>query len=256
MKTTLVPAKGRWADFSSTGHPLSWYQALKAAGFAGVVIDIMTPGWPPDYNFALEAGLDVMFVQGYYAPYWNVPSEAKTRAQYVITQVRSVKADPGVTLFLDAESMGSISATAAIAWMNAWDAELWASGYRSLGKYEGWNCPLTGVQWYSALTLTSHYWRSKSVVPTIPTRGYQLVQTGIQHLFDGVAIDEDTAWADQKGDYAMAIHNPNFLPPPSVTTTTDWKPAVDALKKQVADLQSQNQALSAKVQAAGKALQA
>lgn len=256
MQTTLVAATGRWADFRSTGQSLAWYRALKAAGFSGVVLDIMTSGWQSDYNAALEAGLDIMFVQGYYAPYWSVPSEAQARAAYVVTQARTVQANPGVTLWLDAEAMGSLSATAAIAWMNGWDAELWASGFHSLGKYEGADCPLSGAQWYSALTLTSHYWRSKSIVPTIPTRGYQMVQTGLQSLFDGVAIDEDTAGADQKGDLATAIHNPNFVPPPTVSTTTTWQPAVAALTKQVADLQSQNQALIAKLQAVGKTLQA
>lgn len=255
MQTTLVPAKGRWADFSTTGHPIGWYQALKAAGYQGVILDLMTQGWPTDYHFALEAGLDVMFLQGYYAPYWSVPTAAKQRAQYAITQLRSVSSPTGVTLFLDCEDMGAVSASAAIDWFNGWDKELATTGYRSLGKYEGAGCPLTGAQWYQDLPRTAHYWRSASTVPTVAVRGYQLVQTRLQALVDGVAIDENTASPDIKGNSAMAIHNPNALPAPTITTSTDWKPVVDALTKRVSDLESQNKALIAQVTAAGKALQ-
>lgn len=226
MQTVLVPARGAWCDLSSTGHPLSFYAALRTAGYAGVFLDLMTPGCPADYNNALAAGLGVMLLQGYDGHDWAIPTQARQRADYAVQQMDTMHYLPGATTWLDCEAMGSLNAGQALAWLTRWDATVHGTGYTSLGKYEGPDCPLTGPQWYDALPLTSHYWRSKAIVPTIPTRGYQIVQTGVQRLFDGVAIDTDEAGADRLGETAMAVQAAHGVaassaPSPLATLTTD-----------------------------------
>lgn len=255
MQTKVVGLSGKWADLSSTGHPLSAYQALQSGGYVGVILDLQTPGWQTDYNNALTAGLGVMLNQGYYAPAWRDPVRATDRAQYAAQQMRSVQYPLSATIFLDCEAMDPLSTVAALAWMNAWDRELHGLGYTGLGKYVGANCPLTGLQWYQGLPLTAHYYKSASTVPTVAVRGYQVVQTRMTHLFDGVPIDDDEAGTDRLGGRALAVVAANAVPAPVVTTTTDWKPAIDALQKQVVALQTQNHALVAQIQNAGKALQ-
>ncbi len=248
MLTKVVSLPGKWADLSSTGHPLSAYQALKAGGYVGVILDLETQGWQTDYNNALAAGLGVMLNQGYWGPAWIDPAQAKLRAQYAVQQMRSVQYPLAGTVFLDCESMMALTPTAVLNWMNAWDAEVHANGYTALGKYEGSGVPLTGQQWYSDLALTAHYWKSGSAVPMVAVRGYQVVQTRMTHLFDGVAIDDDEVGPDRLGGQAMAVVAPNAVPAPVITTSTDWQPAVAALKQTVSDqatlIAKQNAALT------------
>ena len=247
MNTILVPAQGRWCDTSITGNPPTWYRALRAAGYQGITLDLASQGWQTDYTYALEAGLAVMLNQGYVANQWADPTQAKTTADYAIQQVESVQYNPGATLFLDCEAMDGITADQALAWLNTWDMNLHATGYTRLGKYEGPNCPLSGAQWYG-LPLTVSYYKAKSLVPPIPHRGYQLIQTGVQRLFRGVYIDEDEAGPDKLGQHAMAVLKAPSVPPtppkPSgVVAGPNWEPmmatlqqTVTALPQQVADL--------------------
>jgi hypothetical protein len=190
----------------------------------------MTPGCPVDYQYALSAGLAVMLFQGYDGQDWSIPSQSRIRADYAVQQMDTMHYPPRASTWLDCEGMGSVSAGSALAWLTNWDAAVHTTGYTSLGKYEGSDCPLTGAQWYDGLPLTSHYWRSKAVVPTVPTRGYQIVQTGIQRLFDGVAIDTDEAGADRLGESAMAVQAAHVTAVSSVSTD------LAALTTEMADL--------------------
>lgn len=220
MQTVLVPAQGLWCDLSSTGHPLSFYQALRRAGYEGCVLDLMTAGVALDYNNALAAGLGVMVFQGYDGHDWSLPAQARIRADYAVQQMDTLQYLPGATTWLDCEAMAPVNAARALLWLTGWDTEVHSNGYTSLGKYEGPNCPLTGAQWYDGLPLTRHYWRSKSAVPAVATRGYQIVQTGVQRLFDGVAIDTDDAGADRLGDRAMAVRAATVIAAPAVPNPT------------------------------------
>ena len=66
------------------------------------------------------------------------------------------------------------------------------------GIYVGANCILSGNQLYSDLKF-QHYWKSLSNVPTIPNRGYQLIQSKGATVY-GVNIDNDTTQNDEQGD--------------------------------------------------------
>lgn len=245
---------GRWLDLSSTGHPLTWYQAVHAAGYQGVILDLETPQWANDYHNALEAGLGVLLNQGYWAPYWQDLSQATLRGAYAASQAKSVGYPTTSPIFLDCEAMGALDAPETLAWINAWNSAVIAGGYDQCGVYVGANVPLDGTQWYG-IPKTSHYWKSASAVPLVAVRGYQIVQTAVGQMFQGVAVDYDTVGVDALHGEPLAAVSVVTLPAPTISTSTDWKPAVDALTARVTTLESQNAALQAQIQQAGKALQ-
>jgi hypothetical protein len=73
-----------------------------------------------------------------------------------------------------------------------------AAGYLP-GLYVGANCRLTGEQLYHDLKI-SCYWKSGSNVPSIPVRGYCMVQTIRKNdAVNGIGIDRDEIMKDAKG---------------------------------------------------------
>ena len=75
-----------------------------------------------------------------------------------------------------------------------------AEGYVP-GIYVGAQAILTGAQLYDLKF--DHYWKSESRVPAIPVRGYQMVQTLVPELVNGIGIDKDVTQTDNKGGQAL-----------------------------------------------------
>lgn len=254
--TTLAQARpGRWLDLSSTGHSLAWYQAVRQAGYVGVVIDLETPNWQPDYRNALQVGLGVQLNQGYWAPAWLDIAQATQRGAYAAAQAKAVGYPTACPIFLDCEDMGALDATEAMAWINAWNDAVAQGGYNQLGVYVGANCPLTAQEWYSGLLKTTHYWKSASTVPLVAVRGFQMIQTLTGQTFAGVPVDYDTVGVDALHGEPLAAVSSVILPAPTVTTHTDWKPYVDALQSRVTTLEQQHAAIATQLSNAAKALQ-
>lgn len=245
MTPVNKPVLGSWIDLASVGHPATWYRSVAQAKYQGVFLDIQTPGWATDYHYALQAGVAVMLFQGYWGPAWSQSSMATQRAAYAVQQLKAVGYPTTDVVWLDAEEMGSLSSTAALSWINAWNDELLKAGYTELGVYVGAGCPMSGTEWYQGLSKTTHYWRSASHVPTVATRGYQVIQTAVNHTVGGVTVDLDTVQADSLHATPNAIHWPSSAI--TVSTTTDWKPYIDALQTQVKALQSNHDTLTKQV---------
>jgi hypothetical protein len=87
-----------------------------------------------------------------------------------------------------------------IAYCNNWFDEVVAKGYVP-GIYVGAGAILTGTQ--LANLKFQHYWKSGSIVPKIPDRGYQLIQTipnpPLGELRHGIPIDFDLTQTDSLG---------------------------------------------------------
>jgi hypothetical protein len=233
---TIRPlVQARVVDLGSTGHPLSWYQAVRAAGYVGILLDCMTPGWDRDYAAALEAGLAVGVFQGYYVPDWATgPAGAAQRARDAVAQVEAVGYPKGALIWLDSESWGAVPTAACIAWINAWSQTIRQAGYVD-GLYVGAGTPLTADELYQAL-LTEHYWKSCSQVPPVPQRGYQILQTcGV--VVAGVHVDVDWVQADALGGQPLFV-----VPAAAPATAPD---PVAALSQEVAALKAALTALQA-----------
>ncbi len=87
-----------------------------------------------------------------------------------------------------------------IAYCEAWYQAANAAGYVP-GLYVGAGALLTGQQLYDLSF--QHYWQSASIVPDIPTRGYQLLQLWPPISINGVWIDLDVAQNDNLGGQAQ-----------------------------------------------------
>ena len=214
LTTRLVPAVGRWLDFGSALHPPEWYQSVKLNGYHGVILDCMTPGVEHDYGAALEAGLAVMWFQGYWEPAWTGgESGARRRAEQAVTLLQTWRVPVGTCLWLDSEAWPSgVSATDASAWITAWATAVTA-GHLSPGLYVGANQPLNGEELW-ALPAIHRYWRSAGDVPTPSVRGYQLVQTAVNQVFNGFSVDTDEPQRDHLGGTPWGIvADPGPAPP-------------------------------------------
>ncbi|MDA8118464.1 MAG: DUF1906 domain-containing protein [Gammaproteobacteria bacterium] len=244
---------GAWIDLQSAGHPLTFYQAVKAAGKVGVILDLQTLGWQTDYPLARQAGLGTMLFQGFWSPGFAIPTLAQQRGIYAVQQAKAVAYPAGAVSWLDWEAVPSdVTEAQGIAWISAWSLAVKNGGYAP-GLYVGANQPLSALALYQQLIYISHYWRSCSASTVlVATRGYQMTQTACGQMIDGVPVDFDTAGTDALGGQPICA-----LPddPVTITTTTDWKPYVDALQAQVAAQHDQILSLTNRVAAAETRLQ-
>lgn len=243
VRIATLPRGTRVVDLGSTGHPASWYAAVRAAGYAGVILDCMTGGFDADYEAALGAGLAVALFQGYYPPAWiQGPAGARNRANLAIQQANRVGYPAGALIWLDSEAWGSVSAAACIEWINIWSRTIRDAGFVD-GLYVGAGTPLTADQLYTDL-ITQHYWKSGSQVPMVATRGYQLVQTSLNDVIAGVRVDVDIVQPDAlNGEAVFVAPAPQ---PPAAAPAAPANPP-DALAQQVAALQQQLQTLQGSV---------
>ena len=154
------------------------------------------------YNEAktiLDAGLALSAVQHVLSAGWN-PTAAlgATYGTNAAANATSIGLPPGMNLWCDLEGVASgTPAQQVIDYCNAWYQAVAEGGFIP-GIYVGANCILSGNQLYSDLKF-QHYWKSLSNVPTIPNRGYQLIQSKGATVY-GVNIDNDTTQNDEQGD--------------------------------------------------------
>jgi hypothetical protein len=108
---------------------------------------------------------------------------------------------PGVNIWCDLEGVaGDAIAADVIGYCNAWFEAVAEGGYVP-GLYVGADCILDGQQLYDLAF--QHYWQSISDVPTLPARGYQMIQTLVPELVNGIAIDQDVTQTDDEGGQAL-----------------------------------------------------
>jgi hypothetical protein len=147
----------------------------------------------------LKAGLALMAVQ-HAAPAGWVPTAAMGQeyGRYAVTNARMVGFPKGVCLWLDLE--GILPGTAAgdvSAYCDAWYGVVSSAGYVP-GLYVGADAILSGEQLY--VLKFQYYWQSGSTVPSIPVRGYCMVQCSSEDILNEVTYDKDVVQADQLGN--------------------------------------------------------
>ena len=107
----------------------------------------------------------------------------------------------GVSIWCDLEGVSNASVAAdVIGYFNAWFTAVSAGGYVP-GLYVGADCILDGQQLYDLAF--QHYWKSISEVPTLPARGYQMIQTVVPAPVNGIGIDQDVTQTDGEGGQAI-----------------------------------------------------
>lgn len=210
----IISLKGQGMDFNSVGHPLSWYEGVKAKNCDWVALDLMTSGFEADVKLALQSGLAVILFQGYWEPAWADPAEAQNRANFAVNAAKSAGYEMGAPIVLDFESV-SVDQSSAMAWCRAW-CEVVANAGFVPAIYVGVPQPLSPDDLY-ALPF-QHYWKSCSAdTVEVSTRGYQIVQRACGQNIDGVAVDLDESAADLLGDFMMGMKSVSVT---SSTTST------------------------------------
>lgn len=148
----------------------------------------------------LNGGLSLIAVQHVSAEGW-VPS-ASLGTLYgtnAASNAASIGLPQGMNLWCDLEGVAvGTSASTVIDYCEAWYGAVNSAGYVP-GLYVGANCMLSGSELYTNLSF-QHYWKSLSNVPTVQTRGYQLIQNaGPSGDVNGISIDIDTTQDDNLG---------------------------------------------------------
>ena len=149
----------------------------------------------------LNSGLALMPVQHFRTASSPNQSLGRQDGQNATANAQSVGFPAGVNLWCDLEGVDpAAQAQDVIAYCEAWYQAANAAGYVP-GLYVGAGALLTGQQLYDLSF--QHYWQSASIVPDIPTRGYQLLQLWPPISINGVWIDLDVAQNDNLGGQAQ-----------------------------------------------------
>jgi hypothetical protein len=153
----------------------------------------------------LEGGMALMPI--YPCPFstsvWKPDVDSgKLHGRRAADNARAVGFPDNVNLWMDLEGIADgWPAQNVIDHCNAWYDVVESAGYVP-GIYVGMPCGLTGDQLFSNLKF-QHYWRSLSgSTPDIPTRGYQMIQSGVGNQ-SGVDVDLDVTQRDQLGGNAQ-----------------------------------------------------
>jgi len=147
----------------------------------------------------LQAGLALMAVQHVRGTGWS-PSQQSGHADgaNAAANARSAGLPPDVTVWLDLEGIATTeSASSVSTYAEAWFHSVQSAEYVP-GLYTGAGAILDGQQ-LMALSF-QHYWRSASVVPEIPVRGYQMLQSQPVYFQSALCIDIDFLQQDLEGD--------------------------------------------------------
>jgi hypothetical protein len=155
----------------------------------------------------LNSGLALMPVQHVRNPGWS-PSATlgQQDGQIAASNARQIGFPFGVNVWCDLE--GLIKTTAphdVIDYCQSWYNEVDSAGYIP-GLYVGYEAILNGDQLYGLSF--HHYWRSQSTVPSIPNRGYQLIQFLPSVTANGITIDVDFTQSDNQSAQAQWLHLP------------------------------------------------
>jgi hypothetical protein len=153
---------------------------------------------PAEAENILLGGLALMPVQHVRSAGWS-PSEAlgTTDGNYAVQHANAVGFRPGVNVWCDLEGVGNATAQNVIDYCNAWYDAVSGGGFVP-GLYVGADAILSGQELYADLKF-QHYWKSLSKVPAIPVRGYQMIQTPVNHTVHGISIDADRTQTDNRG---------------------------------------------------------
>jgi Domain of unknown function (DUF1906) len=170
-------------------------------------LSLETPQQPGDLTTEeaegiLAAGLALMAVQHVLDDGW-LPTQELGRKHGRAAGLNAEQVDfpPGVCLWLDLEGVNASATDEEIVeYCEAWYDAV-SSYFYMPGLYVGPNCLLTGEQLWSLPF--QHYWRSAAVVPDVAHRGYQMTQQLVTALVAGIAVDDDTANADNLGGQAI-----------------------------------------------------
>lgn len=141
-------------------------------------------------NAILSSGLALMPVQHVLDPGWS-PSQALGQefGQNAAANAQQVGFPAGVNVWCDLEGVNpATDAQDVVDYCQAWYQKVDSAGFVP-GLYVGAGALLSGQQLYDLPF--QHYWRSASVVPPIPTRGYQLLQLLISIPIGRFQIDLD-----------------------------------------------------------------
>jgi glycoside hydrolase-like protein len=146
----------------------------------------------------LNSGLALMPVQHVLDPLWS-PSQSlgQEYGQNAAANTQTIGFPPGVNVWCDLEAVNpATNAQDVVDYCRAWYQAVDSSEYVP-GLYVGAGAMLSGPQLYDLPF--QHYWRSSSIVPSIPTRGYQLLQLLASISIGGVQIDLDFTQNDNQG---------------------------------------------------------
>lgn len=153
---------------------------------------------PEEANDILQGGLCLMPVQHVEEPGWSPTTEiGQEHGSNAATNAQAIGFPAGVNVWCDLEGVGSsASAQDVTNYCTAWITAVSAAGYVP-GLYVGSEAGLTSEQLYDLPF--QHYWQSCSQVPGVAVRGYQMVQTLVEGLVNGIGIDHDRTQTDNEG---------------------------------------------------------
>ncbi|HEY7333666.1 MAG TPA: DUF1906 domain-containing protein [Bryobacteraceae bacterium] len=157
----------------------------------------------------LSCGLALMPVQHTRSPGWSPTRQLGLQdGGNAGANAQSVGFPPGVNLWCDLEGVGSSAQTLDIVrYCDAWFEAVAEAGYAP-GVYVGAAAQLTGQQLYDLPF--QHYWRSQSVVPDVPNRGYQMFQLFPSIEINGIEVDIDVANSDREGGRPQWLRMESF----------------------------------------------
>ncbi len=192
----------RWVDLGTGNHGTAWPQAVKAAGYDGIIWDVYN-ATAADIQATLAAGLGVRLFQGYDAAAWRDPRAAVARARQAVSRAHALGYVPGAQIDLDFENCPLPSATMS-PWINQWAAQVQRT--HIAGLYIAQPMALSGPELYALLV--TRYWRGSNAVPMVPIRGFETLQTAWDQTVGGIAVDVDVIQHDALGALPVGMKAP------------------------------------------------
>jgi hypothetical protein len=145
----------------------------------------------------LNSGLALMPVQHGRIPGWSPSATLGQRdGKNAASNADRIGFPYGVNVWCDLEGVNQTAPQDVIDYCQSWYNAVNSAGFTA-GLYVGYQAVLSGDQLYSLEF--QHYWRSQRSVPSIPNRGYQLVQFLPSVIANGIAIDVDFTQTDSHG---------------------------------------------------------
>ncbi len=157
-----------------------------------------------EINDIINAGLKLCAVQHVLNSGWIPTNELAKKFAYNAIQHAKTIGLPSCNIFLDLEGIKpGINQNDIINYANTWYDIINQNGYVP-GIYVGYNTYLNGYELYYKLKF-KNYWKSASNVPDITQRGYQIIQTSVNKVVNGIYIDEDICMPDKMNNIPLFI---------------------------------------------------
>ena len=149
----------------------------------------------------LGAGLALMAVQHVMEPGWMPTAALGTRfGGRAVGYLQGIGFPTGVNVWCDLECVGSASEQDVIDYCKSWYSAVAQAGYVP-GLYVGYQPGLTDQQLYDLPF--QHYWAAYNTNSSVPTRGYQLVQSPAGSPVGGLSYDDDETRTDALGGQVL-----------------------------------------------------